>query len=263
MSDWSEFQSFQSSVYHWSVTTQTKYERGWDTTHHTQDIFTRETHRQAVRRQDEAGCVAQQRDTEAHTHARWVMGSQTQQRVTQPKGCSLTLIVCREESALGFITPVVSGERKPTAASLGLLANISSSCRHSSRRACDRPPLTQHLSHVPFFFALSLSSCLAVSLTAVVWFLTCPSQTSCDLLLCTWMRVLTWHTKWKQISMWVSRLGVFDHRCNQTLSSEWWMSSVQGLTFNKFIFLVKKKKKKDSLLPKGCRNKQFWIQQRI
>lgn len=112
MSDRSEFQSFQSSVYHWGVTTQTKYERGWDTTHHTQDIFTRETHRTAVGRQDEAGCVAQRRDTEAHTHARWVMGSQTQQRVTQPKGCSLTLIVCREESALGFITPVVSGERE-------------------------------------------------------------------------------------------------------------------------------------------------------
>lgn len=119
----------------------------------TLDIVIWRTHKQVVSHQEDAGNVAQQRDTEAHTQRRtqWVMGSQTQQRVTQPKGFSLTLIVCRKESALVFITSVVSGEGTPTAASVGLLASISSSCHHSSRRACTRLPLTQHLSHVPFF----------------------------------------------------------------------------------------------------------------
>lgn len=131
-----------------------------ETQYITKDIVTRETRTQVVCRQGEANCVAQQRDTEAHTHTQWVMGSLTQQRVTQPKGCSLTLIVCREESALVFVTPVVSGKRKPTAASVGLLANISSSCRHSSRPPCTRPPLTQHLSQVPFFFPCHFLSAL-------------------------------------------------------------------------------------------------------
>lgn len=69
--------------------------------------------------QKKAGAVTRQKDTEAYTHR--VMGSQIQGRVTQPKGCSLTLIVCRHESVPVFITPVVSGERTHS---------ISGSCQH-------------------------------------------------------------------------------------------------------------------------------------
>lgn len=144
---------------------------GWDTIHHAGHCYQRNSQASGLPSRWSWLCSTAERHWGSHTHARWVMGSQTQQTVTQPKGCSLTLIVCRKESALVFFTPVVSGERKPTAASLGLLADISSSCRHSSRRGLR--PAASHSTFIkrPYFIYLFI-------FCPVTFFLPCHQSVS-------------------------------------------------------------------------------------